>query len=53
MKDIKNYNKIGQLHGYQKQYWGDNIMYRINAKNGIATGYCEFYRIKETRYHIR
>ncbi len=41
MKDINNFNKKGQRHGYQELYEDDKLWIRSNYKNGEPIGYIE------------
>ncbi len=44
MKDIKNYNSIGELHGYHEIYWfKGNLGFKCFFYNGIKIDYEEFY----------
>ena len=51
--DIINFNKFGELHGYQEWYFGDKLMYRTNNKHLKLFGYNEWHGLKETEYYIR
>ena len=56
MKDIRNYNDKGELHGYIELYWGElrnKLLIRGNMKNKNAIGYEEWYGGEKTRYNIR
>jgi len=52
-KDIDNFNKKGNYHGYQEWYWFDELTLRCNYKNGLEIGYQECHFTKQTRYRIR
>jgi hypothetical protein len=52
MKDIRNYNSKGGLHGYQERYDADILCYRGNTKNNQSIGYFEFHNWKETKFCI-
>ncbi len=44
MKDIRNYNSKGQLHGHQERYWiGDKVWLKCFFNNGIQIDYEEHY----------
>ncbi len=44
MKNIRNKNGKGELHGYQVTYWGNgNIWFRVNMTNGEEDGYEDGY----------
>ena len=51
--DIRNVNYKEQYHGYQEWYWGDELWFRCNYKNGNPIGYREYYYSKQRLYHIR
>ena len=52
MKDIRNYNKKGQYHGYQELYWDNKLSYRGNMKNYLRIGYTEYHMAKQTNFYI-
>lgn len=52
MKSIRNYNKKGQLHGYNERYNNDKISLRGNWKNDTRIGYTESHWAKTTNFYI-
>ena len=55
-KQIRNYNKKGQEHGYQELYYDINLLIiRGNMKNGNEIGYeeCHVILSKMTTFYIR
>jgi hypothetical protein len=54
MKNINNFNKKGQRHGYQEWYHDNKkISHRGNWRNNKMIGYVEWYGMNETNFHIR
>lgn len=58
MKDINNFNKKGQRHGYNARYTNEGeIMSRGNYKNNIKIGYEEWHHHwhypKKTNFFIK
>lgn len=55
-KDIRNYNKAGQYHGYQEWYTNSNcihLQYRGIIQNGRYSRYQEIFAWDEIIYSIR
>jgi hypothetical protein len=53
MKDIKNYNDKGKLHGYQEWYCYDKLSLKGNIKNGRLIGYIEYNENKKIIFYVR
>jgi hypothetical protein len=52
-KDIRNYNKAGEFHGYQELYDTNSVLsYRGSANNGYGIGYSETHFLTRLTYYV-
>ena len=51
-KDIINFNKKGQYHGYHEWYSYGKMSHRGNWRNNRIIGYAEWHRFNQIFFYI-